>query len=92
MESFTLEEKLDLRGEKGPYPFIYTFLKLREIPSGAYLRIITDQQYVAKELPKQLQEQGFLVVQEEESATGQWVILVRKPESFSGGAKECPSG
>lgn len=92
MSPSPLEEKLDLQGEKGPYPLIYTFLKLREIPPGALLRVITDQEYVAKELPKQLREQGFLIIQEEGFAIGRWEILVKKPEAFSGGDRECPSG
>jgi tRNA 2-thiouridine synthesizing protein A len=69
--------ELDLRGEVCPYTFLKARLALEDLPVGAVLRVLVDNEASARDVPRSLASAGHVVL--ECAPTGDvWVILTRR--------------
>lgn len=72
------QEELDLRGLKCPLPALMTRKKLMAAPSGAQLRVLTDDPMAPIDVPHMCRQENFDVVKVERNGDGACMIL-RKP-------------
>ena len=71
-------EALDLRGEVCPYTFLKARLALEELPAGALLRVIVDNETSARDVPRSLAGAGHAVLEVLAAADGSWTIVTRR--------------
>ncbi|MCG8418293.1 MAG: sulfurtransferase TusA family protein [Proteobacteria bacterium] len=71
-------ETLDLRGEVCPYTFVYTRLRLEELPIGARLHVLVDHEPAVRNVPRSVREWGQEVESVAERGDGTWRIAVCK--------------
>lgn len=71
-------ETLDLCGERCPFTFVRTKLRLEELPAGARLRVVVDHEPATRNVPRSAAEWGQLVLGVEPLDGGRWAILIEK--------------
>ena len=57
------DETLDVRGETCPYPDIKARKKLKEMPSGQVLEILTDYPLSLERIPRNSEKEGHKVLE-----------------------------
>jgi tRNA 2-thiouridine synthesizing protein A len=70
--------ELDLRGEVCPYTFLKARLALDELPAGAVLCLVVDNETSARDVPRSLAGAGHAVIESASTGDGAWVIRVRR--------------
>jgi TusA-related sulfurtransferase len=69
---------LDLCGELCPFTFVRTKLTLEELPMGALLRVIVDDEPATRNIPRSAAEWGQEVIAVTSVSPHTWAIDLRK--------------
>jgi tRNA 2-thiouridine synthesizing protein A len=68
----------DIRGEVCPFTFVRTKLALEAVPIGATIRVVTDHEPAARNIPRSATEWGQEVLGVIQLPDGTWAIDLRR--------------